>query len=345
MARHRAVRDAGRARRRHWIVAGLAAVLVVVLSATVGGLLGAGRFGGGQPADRPTPLATSGSGTSATTADGDHDAAAVPEPKTADDGDDSATAAAQQSAEAVKTAAGEARTAAVRKALDERLAGYAGTWSVTYIDLESGRETTVNDRKLVAASLVKLYIMLTVFDRIEHGAMQDDSTVDALLTQMITVSSNDAANGLLSRIGNGDDATAISTVTDTAHRYGFTSSDELRTLTGMASGNTVENWTSTRDCAGFLAQAYAGTLVSKDASARMMTLLLGQTRRSKIPAGVPAGTKVANKTGELAAVQNDAAVVYGPHPYVLTVMSNDVSADAAGLIADLSAAVWGASQG
>ena len=128
----------------------------------------------------------------------------------------------------------ETRVAAVKQVLDTKLAQYGGTWSATYIDLESGRDVTVNDEKLVAASLVKLYILLAVFDGIEHGTITDDANVDALLKQMITVSSNEAANGLLSRIGNGK--AAIATVTATAQRYGFTSSEELRTLTGMVSG-------------------------------------------------------------------------------------------------------------
>ena len=233
----------------------------------------------------------------------------------------------------------ETRVAAVKQVLDTKLAQYGGTWSATYIDLESGRDVTVNDEKLVAASLVKLYIMLAVFDGIEHGTITDDANVNALLKQMITVSSNEAA------IGNGDDKAAIATVTATAQRYGFTSSEELRTLTGMASGNAVENWTSTRDCGSFLSQVYAGTLVSKNASERMMQLLLGQTRRTKIPAGVPSGVKVANKTGELAAVQNGVAIVFGTHPYVLAVMSNDISsAVAPSQITELSRAVWDAAQ-
>ncbi len=141
----------------------------------------------------------------------------------------------------------ETRVAAVEQVLDTKLAQYGGTWSAPYIDLERGRDVTVNDEKLVAASLVKLYIMLAVFDDgIEHDTITDDANVDALLKQMITVSSNEAANGLLSRIGNGDGKAAIATVTATAQRYGFTSSEELRTLTGMASGNAVENWADRR---------------------------------------------------------------------------------------------------
>ena len=78
---------------------------------------------------------------------------------------------------------------------------------------------------------------------------------------------------------------------------------------------------------------------------RQRCLLLGQTRRTKIPAGVPSGVKVANKTGELAAVQNDVAIVFGTHPYVLAVMSSDISsAVAPSQITELSRAVWDAAQ-
>ena len=60
---------------------------------------------------------------------------------------------------------------------------------------------------------------------------------------------------------------------------------------------------------------------------------------------LPATTKVANKTGELAAVQNDVAIVFGTHSYVLAVMSNDISsAVAPSQITELSRAVWDAAQ-
>ncbi|WP_236034490.1 serine hydrolase [Bifidobacterium saguinibicoloris] len=248
---------------------------------------------------------------------------------------------------------GRTRVEAARQAAETAIGQYPGTWSVHVVDLESGLESAAgSDQPMVAASLIKLYIMLAVFDGINQGTIADGATIDADLTQMITVSSNDAANRLLAVIGGtsgtggtGGTAQAIATVTDTAARYGFTDTKELRALTGAASGNTVENWTSARDCALFLVKAYRGELVSQDASKRMTDLLLGQTRRTKIPAGVPAGVQVANKTGELAAVQNDVAIVYAPHPYVFAVMANDVDESAAGRIASLSAAVYQAFAG
>ena len=55
----------------------------------------------------------------------------------------------------------------------------------------------------------------------------------------------------------------------------------------------------------------------------MKNLLLKQTRRWKIPAGIPSGIKVANKTGETSSVQHDIALVYGKKTdYVICVFSN-----------------------
>ena len=51
-----------------------------------------------------------------------------------------------------------------------------------------------------------------------------------------------------------------------------------------------------------------------------------QQRRSKIPAGLPTGVTVGNKTGELSNVENDAAIVYSAGgTYVLCVMSENLS--------------------
>ena len=68
---------------------------------------------------------------------------------------------------------------------------------------------------------------------------------------------------------------------------------------------------------------YKGTCVSSKYSREMKNLLLRQTRRWKIPAGVPAGVRVANKTGETSSVQHDMAIVYGKKTdYIICVFSS-----------------------
>ena len=63
-----------------------------------------------------------------------------------------------------------------------------------------------------------------------------------------------------------------------------------------------------------------------------------------IPAGVPAGTRVANKTGWITAIHHDGAIVYPPGraPYVLVVLTRGIeNSDVAhALIRDLSGIVW-----
>ena len=50
-----------------------------------------------------------------------------------------------------------------------------------------------------------------------------------------------------------------------------------------------------------------------------------QLTRTKIPAGIPDGVIVANKTGELYTVENDSAVIYSENgDYILCIMTNDV---------------------
>ena len=76
----------------------------------------------------------------------------------------------------------------------------------------------------------------------------------------------------------------------------------------------------------------------------MLAILLAQEFNEKIPAGLPPGTRVAHKTGEITAVSHDAAIVYpaGRKPYVLVVLTRGIAegAKASKLIADLSSIIY-----
>ena len=55
----------------------------------------------------------------------------------------------------------------------------------------------------------------------------------------------------------------------------------------------------------------------------MVAIMLGQTDRDGIPAALPAGTPVANKTGAVDGTRNDVAIVepYGDSPFILAIMT------------------------
>ena len=75
----------------------------------------------------------------------------------------------------------------------------------------------------------------------------------------------------------------------------------------------------------------------------MIQLLLEQTRREKIPAKLPEGTKIANKTGETDDIQEDVGIVFSEEDYVICAMVNQTMnsyqshqtiADASGIVYD-----------
>ena len=82
--------------------------------------------------------------------------------------------------------------------------------------------------------------------------------------------------------------------------------------------------TSIVDCGNLLSSIYYRTCVSEKASEEMENLMLQCQRRFNIPAGLPYGTKCANKTGENDYVQNDVAIVYSPGcDYVICILSEE----------------------
>jgi beta-lactamase class A len=76
----------------------------------------------------------------------------------------------------------------------------------------------------------------------------------------------------------------------------------------------------------------------------MRAILLAQELNDEIPAGLPPGTPVAHKTGQITGVLHDAAIVYPPGqaPYILVVLTSGIPDEkvARALIVDLSRRVY-----
>jgi beta-lactamase class A len=64
-----------------------------------------------------------------------------------------------------------------------------------------------------------------------------------------------------------------------------------------------------------------GRAVDRESSRRMSALLERQTFNDDIPAGLPPGTRVAHKTGEITNIHHDGAIVYTPTPFVLVILT------------------------
>ena len=106
----------------------------------------------------------------------------------------------------------------------------------------------------------------------------------------------------------------------------------------------MNNTTTARGLLVLLEKLANGPVVSTKADADMIAMLSRQTFNDAIPAGVPAGTRIAHKTGTITKIHHDAAIVFAPRPYVLVVLVRGLQEEkeSAALIAAISREVWGA---
>lgn len=230
-------------------------------------------------------------------------------------------------------------------------------WAVSVLDLKTGAEGDLNgDVKMASASVMKVFLMATIYDRVCYPASEDrhisfeesyDGELKQLITDMITVSDNTAANTLLERLGNGDATAGMAVVNEFCQENGYTRTSFGRKF--LEAPVTGDNWTSANDCRNLLASIWQGTCVNAEASGKMLEYLKNQTRTGKIPAGISDSDAItANKTGELAGdygqyVENDIAVVeHGDHAYILCVLSEDLQDNGTAIsrIQELSAQVY-----
>jgi beta-lactamase class A len=173
-----------------------------------------------------------------------------------------------------------------------------------------------------------------------YAAAGERRTLAQLSELMITVSSNFAANLLIDRLG-------VKNIRAEVHRLGGDGMNVMRDLEdNKAFQQGLNNTTTARGLFTLMHAIASGRAVDKGASDQMIAVLERQTFNDGIPAGVPAGTKVAHKTGEITRIQHDAAIVYASRPFVLVILTRGIDdrAMSASLIADITRRLYAASQ-
>jgi beta-lactamase class A len=151
-----------------------------------------------------------------------------------------------------------------------------------------------------------------------YRALGQPMTLRRLCEAMITVSSNLATNLLIEKLG----------VENIRARVRKLNADGLDVLRGVEDAKAFEagknNTTTARGLMILLERIAKRQAVSREADEEMLAILKRQKFVDGIPAGLPAGTVVAHKTGEITRIHHDAAIVYGPRPYVLVVLVRGV---------------------
>lgn len=233
----------------------------------------------------------------------------------------------------------------LRSKLQSMINGYSGSWSVYVKDLETGDSISINDTAMYPASVIKLFVMASTYNQINNGKLAKTSYVDSLLRNMITVSDNESFNQLVRlNASNGSFVSGCQTVNSYLKKIGLKSTGCHSTLHPSSSSVTSDgssNRASAKDAGTLLEMIYKGKCVSKAYSKEMLNLLLNQQRRWKIPAGVPSGIKVANKTGETSSYQHDAAIVYGKNTtYIVCIFSQTGETAGCNGIRSLSSVIY-----
>lgn len=148
-----------------------------------------------------------------------------------------------------------------------------------------------------------------LFDKGRTGETVGGQSVQSLIERMITVSNNDAANILIDHIG-------MESLNHYFSEKGYSDTKLQRKM--LTQGN--ENYTSLQDCMNFLKKLYENQGNSEYSA--MLEIMKRQQVRTKIPSKLD--VPVANKTGELATVENDIGIVFSNQPYAIVALTNEV---------------------
>jgi beta-lactamase class A len=263
------------------------------------------------------------------------------------------------------------------ESLDKLLGAVSGTVSVWCGDI-SGRPsyTREADAPHYAASTMKLPLLVAAYRRHERGEVdldrpvpvhnrfasaldgspfaldqaddQDDATwarvgaeapLRVLVRHAIVHSGNLATNLALEQVGVAEVAAVLSDA-------GCTPDTMLpRGIEDAAAREAgLDNLVTAADLARVMCGIAARTLAAEETCREVQAVLAAQEHRDKIPAGLPAGTYVANKTGWVTGVAHDVALVRpgDKDPYVLAVCTTtDLTEDEASrVVAAVSATMW-----
>ena len=201
---------------------------------------------------------------------------------------------------------------ALEEEINNIIFGKPGTWSVYVKNLKTGMSLEINNREFIAASVIKLYNMIALYDEIENGNLEMTDSIENNLEQMITVSSNSASNAIVTTIGRGSFDDGAEKVTDCAESLGCMDTYEQHMLYDDHIPSNGRNRTSVVDCGVVLEKIYLKQCISEEYDAEMLELLKQQTKDFKIPANLPDDVVVANKTGENSNVEADVGIVFSP---------------------------------
>jgi len=261
-----------------------------------------------------------------------------------------------------------------RRAVERLIAASGAEVAVAFRTLDGEVELLIEpDTSFHAASTMKVPVMIELFAQAEasrlslddplpvlnefhsivdgsvyHLDAAEDSDPDLykavgqslllrqLCEHMISVSSNLAANLLINKLG----------VENIRRRVEALDATGMQVLRGVEDAKAYDrglnNTTTARALLQLLESIAQGKAVTPEASRQMVDILRHQEFNDAIPAGLPPGTPVAHKTGFITRINHDAAIVFGPRPFVLVILVRglDAQEQSSALMAEITRTLW-----
>jgi beta-lactamase class A len=234
-----------------------------------------------------------------------------------------------------------------------------GNFALAFKNLDDGKEILINENEIFhAASTIKTPVMIEFYRQLHQGKLSlkdtlqiknefksivdgsmyklsefDDSdkntynklgqyySINNLIYEMITISSNFATNILIEYIG-------ANNVTKSMKEIGALNIDVLRGVEDIKAFKLgLNNTTSAKDLLIIYEKLAKGKIIDNESSAIMIDILKDQKYDDIIPKYLPKNIEIANKTGMITGVHHDSGIVFlkDGRKYVIVLLSKNMS--------------------
>ena len=234
-----------------------------------------------------------------------------------------------------------------------------GNFALAFKNLDDGKEILINENEIFhAASTMKTPVMIEFYKQLHQGKLSledtlqiknefksivdgtmyklsefDDSdkntynklgqyySINNLIYEMITISSNFATNILIDYIG-------ANNVTKSMKEIGALNIDVLRGVEDIKAFELgLNNTTSAKDLLIIYEKLAKGKIINNKSSAIMIDILKDQKYDDIIPKYLPKDIEIANKTGMITGVHHDSGIVFlkDGKKYIIIILSKNMS--------------------
>lgn len=218
--------------------------------------------------------------------------------------------------------------------LEKAVAGFNGTAGIYVRNLKTNKTASVNpDSIFPTASMVKIPIMIGLFDKINNGELKFDQTLiyrDSLkyddgivgslkdstkipmpkvVHLMISLSDNTGSLWLQALAGGG------AAINQWMEKNGFKHTRVNSRTPGRKTGQATYGWgqTTPREMAELMVMIREGRAISADASERMYRYLGMQFWDGEALSQIPSNIKTSAKSGAVNQAKSEVVMVHAPH--------------------------------